>query len=419
MGDRSGVGPWRRGLGSAALAAGGALAYLAGSAFLAWGMILGSGVDLGGTAGFRWLMNLSEAAVAVGVIAGGWLVDRRRLVHAAALGVACLGAGALVAWRAPGSAAAVLVGLGGAASLGCGALMALAVVVPAARAGVKLRGLLLGLVLGLGLLGIEEVWASASMLSLSRGAAWVLGHVAWLGPAAGAVGGALLILGDRLGALGDSGTERWRLPLVGPRPGETDPRSTQSPAFWILAALAFLTSFAGLASNRAGAALSLIGLPESSFASGVMVGYTFAMARAAGAAAGGVIHDVLGPRVTAALAGLGLAAAMVVLSRHTGYDNPWHPLIGSIGAACGLGLAVVPLAAVHVLGRCGLGVHFGFLYLAIALGDVAVIPLRGAIDRAPQAALLATAAAAVAVAIAAVWLRAPAARAVRETGEAE
>jgi hypothetical protein len=285
--------------------------------------------------------------------------------------------------------------------------MALAVVVPASRAGVKLRGLLLGVVLGAGLLGVEEIWASASMLSLSRGAAWVLGHVAWIGPSAGAVGAALLILGDRLGALGDAGVDRWRLPLVGPPPAEPDQRSTESLAFWTLAALALLTSFAGLLSNRAGAALSLIGLPENSFASGVMVGFTFAMARAAGAAAGGLIHDVLGPRAAGALAGLGLAVTMAVLSRHTGYDNPWHPLIGSIGAACGLGLVVVPLAAVHVLGRRNIGVHFGFLYLAIALGDVVVIPLRGAIDGAPQTALLATAAACVVVAVAALGLRSP------------
>jgi hypothetical protein len=368
-------------------------------------MILGTSVDLGGAAGARWLMNVTEALVAVGVIVGGRLVDRRRLVHCVVVAVGCLGAGALVGWRGHESPAAVIVGLGLVASLGCGMLMALAVVVVASRAGV-LRGLLLGLVLGLGLLGVEEVWASASMLALSRGSEWILSHVAWIGPLSGAAGGALLILGDRLGCLGGDGVSA-RIPLVGPGPTPTDQRTTESLAFWTLAALALLTSFAGLASNRAGAALSLIGLPESSFASGVMVGYTFAMARAGGAVAGGLIHDVLGPRLAAALTGIGLAVTMVVLSRHTGYDNPWHPLIGSIGASCGVGLAAVPLAAVHLFGRRNLGFHFGFLYLAIALGNVVVLPLRGVIDASPQVVLLATAAVCVAVAVAALWLRTP------------
>jgi hypothetical protein len=124
MVERSGAGLGRRVLGSAALLFGGAFAYLAGSAFLSWGMILGSSVDLGGAVGFRWLMNISEAAVAVGVIAGGLLVDRRRLVHVTVAGVACLGAGVAVGWLWNASAAAVLVGLGVIASLGCGALTA-------------------------------------------------------------------------------------------------------------------------------------------------------------------------------------------------------------------------------------------------------------------------------------------------------
>lgn len=399
--------PWRGDGAVLALIVGGSLTYVAASSPVAWGMILGSGVELGGDAGRQWLMNLTEGLVALGVLVGGRLIDRRRLITSLGVALLCLALGVVMGWRGHTSGGATIIGLGLVASFGAGMLMALAVVVVATRLS-SWRCLLLGLTLCGGLVLVELIWGSASMLSLSRGAAWVLGQVAWIGPLAGAVGGGLLILGDKLAVppQHEAGSESSTLPLWGPPPTSKGGRASENPSFWILAALALTATFSGLMAQRSGAALSLIGLPDESFASGVLVGFTFAMARAGGALVGGLVHDTLGPRIGTVVTSVGIAVTLVVLSSFTGYDNPWRPLMGAVGVTCGLALSVAPGACVHLFGREHLGFHFGFLYLAIAFGNVLVLPLQATIESHPQAALIITAALCVGIGVSAVrWLR--------------
>lgn len=396
----------RRAIGTVALILGGAVAFVAARTPVAWGMILGSGVELGGAAGQTWLQNLTEASVAVGVIMGGQLVDRGKLTVSVGAGAAAIALGALISWRATDSAGAVLVGLGLLASVGAGLLMATAVVAVAAIPS-RVRGLLLGASLCLGVIGVQLSWGSASMFSLARGADWVLGQTAWIGPSCALIGGALILAAGRLGVVG-TGTSSSRLPLLGPPATDREGRFSESPPFMVLVGLALVAAFVGLAAQRAGAALSLIGLPDESFASGVLVGYTFALARAGGAAAGGVLGDLLGPRFAVIVTLAVLAATVGLLSFFTGYENPWHPLIGSVGVASGMGFALAPLAGVHLLGRKNLGYHFGFLYLAVAVGNVLVLPLQGSIESDPQMMLRLFAALCLALAVAAArWLRPP------------
>ncbi len=398
MTEKSGVSPLRRAAGMLAMILGGALAYMAATSPIAWGMVLGSGVELGGATGGRWLMNITEGLVALGVIVGGRLVDRGKLLQVISLGVVALGVGAVIGWRGHDSAAAVLIGLGGIASFGGGMLMAATVVIIATRAR-DMPGLILGAALCLGIAAVELVWASFSMMALSQGAAWVIRQIAWIGPLSGAVGGGLMLWADRF-VPDDEGKRPGRLPFFGPPAITTSVKGTEIGVFWVILALALFTSFVGIMAQRAGSALSLIGLPENSFASGVLVGYTFAVARAAGALTGGLVHDLFGSRVAIALTALGLAITQIVLSQFTGYENPWHPLIGSIGVASGFGLTIVPMAAVFLLGRAHLGFHFGFLYLAVAFGNVMVLPLRPTVEANPQVALWITAGLCVAVAVA-------------------
>lgn len=361
------------------LLAGGALAQLAAGAHLAWGMILGSGVALGGELGEAWLQNVSAASVALGVILGGRLLDRERFRETLLGAVAALGTGVCLGWLWADSPLAVMVGLGGLGGLGSGAILAFGVVL-VARGAQKLTGLALGLTLGAGLFGAEAVWGSASLLSLSHGASYVLGWVALIAPAAAAAGGGLLLL---------------------TRPGPTEALpgepALERPAFLVLLALAFAASFSGLLALRATAALSLIGLPEDSFASGVLVGRSFVIGRTAGAVLGGLAHDLLRPRITSALAALALAASLAVLSGFTGQENPWEVLNGAVGLASGLALTAAPAAAVLLFGPGRFGSHFGSLYLGIALGTVMVLPLAGAVSAHPQALLIAAGAACLAL----------------------
>jgi len=385
----------------AALLAGGALTQVAAGAHLAWGMVLGSGVDLGGDVGERWLQNVSAAMVAVGVIVAGRLLDRGRSLLAACGGIVALIAGVGAGALAPTSPAAVMLGLGVLGSAGSGAMLALGLVVVARESG-WLKGTMLGLALGAGLMGAELIWGSASLLSLTRGAGYVLGWVVLIAPVSGAAGAGLLALAVRL-ARGAPPRSVAALPLLGPRDVGPGRSAAESATFLMLLALAILTSFCGLLAMRAGAALSLIGVPEGSFVSGVLVGRTFALCRGGGVVLGGLIHDVLGPRAASVASGLALGGALVVLSRFTGYDNPWDPLIGAVGVASGVGLIAVLASCAHLLGRSFLGHHLGFLNLGSALGIVLVLPLVGVVSAHPQGVLIGAAGACFATALACLW----------------
>jgi hypothetical protein len=174
----------------------------------------------------------------------------------------------------------------------------------------------------------------------------------------------------------------------------------------VLVVVALLSAFISIAAQRAGEALSLVGLPEDSFASGVLVGYTFALCRAGGAVAGGLTTDLVGSRGAVAVTAGALAATVAVLSLFSGHDAPWRPLIGSIGGAVGMGLTVVPMACVALVGRRHLGYYYGFLYLAGAFGSVMVFPLEARIEAHPQLVLRLTAVFCLLAVVAAVrWLR--------------
>jgi hypothetical protein len=269
-------------------------------------MILGSGVDLGGPITEQWLQNVTVAAVASGALIGGRLVDQGRETWVVVGSTTALALGLGWSWLAPGSELGAMLGLGCLGSLGSGMLLALAVVVVAHEGG-GLRGLFLGMTLGAGQLGAESVWGSASLLSIAQGSAAVLGWATLIAPIAAAAGGGLLLVAVRSGR--DLTLLRFgRLPLWGAAaaPG------VESRTFVILLALAFMASFAGLMAMHAGAALSLIGLPPDSFASGVLVGRSFALGRGAGALLGGALHDLVGSRIAAISSALALGASLLV-----------------------------------------------------------------------------------------------------------
>jgi hypothetical protein len=154
-----------------------------------------------------------------------------------------------------------------------------------------------------------------------------------------------------------------------------------------LAAVAFLGAFAGLVAQRAGAVLSLLGLPEGSFASGILVGYTFALCRLGGVLLGGLLFELTGPRTAYGVTTSLLAITSALVAVHAGYDAPWRALIGAVGVACGLATIVVPVAAAHLLGRRNFGFHFGYLYLAATVGSVMVLPLAPLVASFPAACL--------------------------------
>lgn len=398
----------RRAGGTLALLLGGALVQAAGSSPLVWQMAAASRADLGGELGGEWLPRLTSALVAVGVILGGRLADQGRASAALVAGAVGLGGGCGLAALLPDSAPAVLGGIGVLASLASGVLVAAGVCQTMAIARRPARGFLLGLTLGAGLLAANRVFSMASFLSLARGVPWLLGQMAWVGPAAGALGALLLVLAGRAGTLGRRDDEgEGRLPLLGPKAvGEGFP-STDSAPFWTLFGLALLASFGGLAVQRGVAALAMVGLPESSFGSGVMAGMALALLRPLGPAVGGLVHDLLGPRGAVGLTALALAVGLVLLTRYEGPDGPWNEIAGFMGVATGMAVLSVPAAGSHLLGRKHLGAHYGMLYLGFAVGEVLMAPLAPVVASSPVAVLLAIAAGCVVVAFSATRLAPP------------
>lgn len=371
---------------SAAMITGFISAFLASQTHISWGMIIGSGVEIGSEFTKNWLMNLTEACLALGVLIGGRIVDKGKLRSLATIGISSLIIGMILGLVAQGSTFLILFGLGICASLGSGMMLALAFCV-LLKAELPFKASVFGLSLFFGLLAVEFIWGSASILSLAKGPSWILKQATWIGGLSALVGGGLLIIGNRLQDKRPR-SERGRLPFWGPKPVDLGVEAVETPTFWIILLLAFLATFCGLLANRAGAALSVIGLPEGSFSSGVLVGYTFALSRLFGAFFGSVAHDFVGPKVSAGVSLIGLGATILLLSLFTGPENPWHLLIGSVGVMSGWVYALAPIICVHLLGKRHFGYHFGFLYLSIAVGKVVILPLVSTIESSPQTVLL-------------------------------
>jgi len=396
----------RQAAGTVSLVLGGALVQAAASAPLIWQMATASGATVGGDLADEWLPRITAAMTAVGAMLGGWLADRGRHGVALAGGAVALGVGSLVATNGTTSDTAALVGLGLLASLGAGCLLAAGVVRTLALAG-ALRALTVGATLSGGLLVANQVFSSASFLSLSRGTEWLFGHMAWITVVAGLVGTMLLGAAGRLGTLGSSGDGSARLPLLGPKPAGEGFQATGTYAFWVLVGLAVVASMAGIATQRGVAALAMEGLPESSFGSAVLAGMVLAKWRVAGPLLGGLLHDVLGPRGGVGLTAAALGVVLVVMTRYSGLEAPWDELAATMGVASGMSLAVVPAACLFLLGSRHVGYHFGLLYLGFAVGEVVLVPLAPVIAESAVPVLAAIGVAGVIVAGLALRLRVP------------